>query len=1001
MHIDITLRYQRMILILIIHFTMRRPLYLIAILGMISTLSAQRHITVKGNIYDRLTSKDLPHVKVKVLNTDSTVAAETDAYRLSYTDDGNYYKEYEEGLFSLEIPMKAYPYIIRFSKDGYETISMPLDLSNMTKRQFELKLPPIYMTPIPSSPSINLNELVVKTSKVKFYHKGDTLIYNADAFMMPQGSTLDALITKLPGVEIREGGKIYVNGKFVESLMLNGKDFFKGNQDVLRRNLGAYTVKNIAVYNKYGQMSTLMETQIEDDNEYVMDVRLKKDYMGGFMGNAWLSFGTDKRYLGRLFAMHFNNNARFALYGNVNNINEIDRPNDGYGFNSNQATIEGVSKISNGGFDYLIEDPHKVWSIGGNVDAKYFNNVIKSNVFLESFLQHNSFQTTLSDRNHKEMTLYTRHEGKLNKEFYYFNIKPEFNYNRTLSTFNSASVEFDSNVQEKCDIDIAVINALYTGTQRELTEALINRNRYEQRNRSNYYRGYFWSEQGFRFKGSPDAFNVWIEGEYNREHSRSLVGQTIDYGFNDINAPISSTALRRENQRYPTYTGWLKGAFRYYIRARKTQFTLGYEYRHEKQRRSSVEFLLNSHLQDEEAYLPPDTHLKPDLSNTYKSNLQANVHMIKGSFDYSTEFDSSLFFKLSVTPEFQIRSRSLHYNTYSMEAGERDCPLMIPVARTSCSFNNSGINLSLNTKDYRLYFNLEYKMHTIYSNLADMIDIPNTVDPLNISHGNPNIKDAFRQNLVFNFTSNPTKNTSITVNSYFNYISRDQTRGYTFDSNSGVRNFKTVNVSGNLSNSESANFYKALGFGNHELSFNINANYEFTRYANMIGEDGPMRKQVVLSNHFGYSTQIRYGLMGRYSISCGFNGMNIFSHTNSRIQAGSVERRFIPKSILELRLPHNIYFLGEMNYLIIQGTNNIGMNPNQCIVNATISYSLGEHWIFRIEGHDLLNQQKPYTNIVTASGRTQTIVNNLPRYIMFTIGYNFNSRKEVPSLYDD
>jgi hypothetical protein len=51
---------------------------------------------------------------------------------------------------------------------------------------------------------------------------GDTLVYNADAFQMAEGSMLDALIKKLPGVELEAGGVIKVNGRQVSSLLLNG-----------------------------------------------------------------------------------------------------------------------------------------------------------------------------------------------------------------------------------------------------------------------------------------------------------------------------------------------------------------------------------------------------------------------------------------------------------------------------------------------------------------------------------------------------------------------------------------------------------------------------------------------------------------------------------------------------------------------------------------------------------------------------------------------------------
>lgn len=54
---------------------------------------------------------------------------------------------------------------------------------------------------------------------------------------------LDALIEQMPGVELRDGGRIYVNGRFVDKLLLDGKDFFQGDRFVLLQNLPAYTVK--------------------------------------------------------------------------------------------------------------------------------------------------------------------------------------------------------------------------------------------------------------------------------------------------------------------------------------------------------------------------------------------------------------------------------------------------------------------------------------------------------------------------------------------------------------------------------------------------------------------------------------------------------------------------------------------------------------------------------------------------------------------------------------
>ena len=73
----------------------------------------------------------------------------------------------------------------------------------------------------------------------------------------------------MPGVELRKNGRIYVNGKFVETLLLNGKDLFNGDNQLMLENLPAFTVKDIAVYNHAGRSSRLMGYNT-GDTKYVM-----------------------------------------------------------------------------------------------------------------------------------------------------------------------------------------------------------------------------------------------------------------------------------------------------------------------------------------------------------------------------------------------------------------------------------------------------------------------------------------------------------------------------------------------------------------------------------------------------------------------------------------------------------------------------------------------------------------------------------------------------------
>lgn len=146
----------------------------------------------------------------------------------------------------------------------------------MGKREYSRELKPVLLKRMKQ---IDLDEVTVTATKVKFYNKGDTLVYNADAFQLAEGSMLDALIRQLPGAELRDNGQIFVNGRFVEDLLLNGKDFFKGNNQIMLDNLPTYLVKDVKVYDKLGKNSEFLGHEMAGDKRYVMDINLKSNIL--------------------------------------------------------------------------------------------------------------------------------------------------------------------------------------------------------------------------------------------------------------------------------------------------------------------------------------------------------------------------------------------------------------------------------------------------------------------------------------------------------------------------------------------------------------------------------------------------------------------------------------------------------------------------------------------------------------------------------------------------
>ncbi len=91
------------------------------------------------------------------------------------------------------------------------------------------------------------------------------------------------------------------------------------------RNLPAYVVSNVKVYEKSNPLARPGSMEERLDKTLVMDVNLKKQYQMGFVGSLEGGYGSNNRYLGRLFALEYTRQARIGAYANINNINNDSR----------------------------------------------------------------------------------------------------------------------------------------------------------------------------------------------------------------------------------------------------------------------------------------------------------------------------------------------------------------------------------------------------------------------------------------------------------------------------------------------------------------------------------------------------------------------------------------------------------------------------------------------------------------------------------------------------
>ena len=312
--------------------------------------------TLKGKVIDSESGEPLIASTVRVMSMDTTRMVAGNAT----TRDGSFsIKSVKDGNYILKVSYVGY-------RDFYRNITV-----NKKESKGNLTIGTIMM----KQNSIELTQAVVTAELKEMEMKDDTLIFNADAFKVPEGSVLEDLIKKLPGVTI-EDGTIKVNGKTVRRILVGGKEFFGNDQNMSMKNLPAEIVDKVKTYDRQSDFSRI--TGIDDgEEETVLDLTIKKGFQQGWFGNLDAGYGTEKLYSGRVMINRFSDTMQGNVLGSQNNT----------GSNGN-ATARQI-----GG--RLVFDTDKL-EFGGNFRFNYNKSNSYTKSSNQNFVRAASYSNSLS-----------------------------------------------------------------------------------------------------------------------------------------------------------------------------------------------------------------------------------------------------------------------------------------------------------------------------------------------------------------------------------------------------------------------------------------------------------------------------------------------------------------------------------------------------------------------------------------------------------------------------
>ena len=893
---------------------------------------SQNNVTIEGKILDK--SNQLPMEAVTVYLTsvkDSTV--------VDYTiSDRN-------GFFKINTKKIAKPVFLKVSYMGYTTFK---------KEEKEIVENKNYGVLYLSENENLLNEVVVVSEAPPIRIKQDTLEFNASSFKVRPDSNVETLLKQLPGVEIDAEGKITVNGKEVNQILVNGKPFFDKDGKIALQSLPSDIINKVQISDTKTKKEELTK-QAATSNNASINLTIDEDKNKGLFGKVMGGYGSDSRYESSLLVNYFKNKQKISVLASSNNINStgfsmdeiFDNMGGGrnvsYSFNSDGSFGIGGNMFGGGkgiiqssmvGVNYADE-----WFKDFQTNGSYFftnsNAENDRKVNQVSFLPTGDFATASNTNSNTE-----NYGNNLNLDFEYkidstatIQFSPKFSIGNRKSYVNSTETSTDENNQ------------------------LLNEN-----NAIN----------------SEDANSSNFENRLNFNKAFKKKGRYLNVNFESQNSNVNSDVLNK------SITTFYQGVEPDDIRNQLTE---------------------NKNLKDsyssEIEYLEPVTDsLKLKLGaylRTQKSSDEANA------FDYDADTDA-----YSIKNDLLTNYLSSAINMVTPKAGfaidKNKYSLGVDLGATVSSFDNYSLYLNNATnldKDYVFPFaslNGNYKFsksksfYTQYQYLADfpkanqIMPVSNFANPLNTLIGNPNLDLIKSHNLYINF-----RDFDFATRSGYSLYGggeyyQNQVVSYVVYNENRKATTSYKNVSGTYVSWFGGNWSKSIKNEAHsyKFSFGVYGGYDLSK--------GFTEGEMFQANALRLSPRVNftyeYGELLTINPTYSLN-YNESHYTNYSINSASnVLHNFNIQTTNYW--PKNWVFGNDFGY-----THNSNISPGFTkdffLWNTSLSYSFFEKkFTAKVKVYDILDQNQSATRTISPTSIRDEENTVLKRYVMFSLTYKLS-----------
>jgi hypothetical protein len=925
---------------------MTKTLYVLCAF-LICTLSfAQNTITLKGKVVDGAT-------KLPIESATVYLTAIKDSSVVDYTITNKL------GAFSFKIKKSDKPLALKIAYISYQDFKE--DVTGLTTdKDFGT---------IELVEAVNaLNEVVVKSEIPPIRVKKDTLEFNAASFKVGADANVEALLKQLPGVEITPEGKITVNGKEVNNILVNGKPFFGKDGKIATQNLPAEIIDKVQVVDTKTKAEEIAG-EASSSQEKTINLTIQEDKNKGFFGKIVGGYGSDSRYESSLLLNYFKGEQKISLLASSNNINSIGFSMDEIfdnmrgGRNSSVYYDEngtfGINNMRFGGNQGITQSN----LVGVNYQDKFFKKLDTNGSYY--------FSTTDSKNDNRTDRINLLPSGKT--------FTNSLTSTKNSSIGNTANLDFEVEIDSTSSIYVSpkfsrtTSKSRFSKSQRTLNEALSELNSssnddYSENTDANFSTDLSYSKKFIkRNRAMVVNFNTEIKRNDNFTNTNSAT----------LFADTTPDDIRKQNQ---------------YAKSKDDMFN--FEVRYGEPITDSLRLSLTSELTLHQVRNSENTFDFDGATNDYTlfNDKQSNAT----TSNLSSYFPSAgiIVGKNKINGRINFGPEFVNFKAQSDYLGvttNRNRNYVFPRIKGYLS-NTIG-------KGKSIYMNYEFKMEV--PTAEQILPVENLANPLNTIVGNEDLRPSQQHQVYFNYNDYDYANRS----GYYIYSGFNLTKNTVMSSTVFDANFKSTttyqNVDKGLMSYLGADWSKSFKKEKRTFRFStgMDMNYNI--------DQGLTNAVLFESRNFEINPKVNFtwsidelitiAPSYRYTYSTIDYKNYIIDNANNFKHNGKIE--------ITSYYPKHFVIGSDFSYTYNSGIVD-GFKKDFYLWNVSLGYNFfKDQWLAKVKVYDLLDQNLNSTRTITSTAIIDAQNTVLKRYVMFSLTYKLEKfagkKKEEGGIFID